>query len=107
MPYQAPTNPPQLPDLNANFMDEQYYQKNPDGKYWFEFLNSNHMTQKGEAWAKMISASMADYFTIVKAQGHTPENHEGFMNYLTTASLFLTLHEFNIILPANAIPQPT
>ena len=40
MPYQAPTNPPQLPDLNANFMDEQYYQKDPDGKYWFEFLNS-------------------------------------------------------------------
>jgi hypothetical protein len=79
--------------MEGNFGDEKYYQKLKDQKFWFEFISEKQMAEKKEAWCNMVRNSMVDYFNIVKNQGHKPENHENFLAYLSSAAIFLTIHE--------------
>ena len=100
MVEQVPTNPPAFPtEFNADINNLKIYEKGKDGKYWFEFISTEQMKEKPTAWGKFISRSMADYYTIIKNQGHAPEYHLGFIKYVQSAVIFLTMHECKIILP--------
>ena len=87
---------PQTPEFDK--LPNIYYNKF-NGKYWFEYISNEQIETNGKAWSKLISQTMVNYYTLVKNQGYAPEEHNEFINYLTTASFFLTLSDLNITLP--------
>lgn len=97
MAEQSPANPPAFPTVfNADINTLKVYENKTDGKYWFELIPDEKMKEKPNAWSKFISTSMADYFTIIQDQGCDPNYHDGFMNYVAAALLFLKEHNLKI-----------
>ena len=99
MANHRPSTPPLTSEIDKLHIT---YYKNTNGKYWFECISAEQIEEKKTAWTDFISVSMADYYTIVKNQGHTPEKHSEFIDYITRAALFLTQYDLNITLPVNS-----